>query len=308
MGDRDAARNEVDDEEEPGVGGSPSQPPGGKVHDIKQRPLRDSRRVRSFGRSSTEANDAGMLNAHSRLIEVEGASDRLGLAEMRTTLESSEGARRELTADILHQADRHDRYVDRLRDEYEEAADRAEKRHDEEMRRSRADRDRLARKIEELEKELKDEKKEKKRAKKSIANLELKIEEIRESGQKRRDFLGFFAPSVPILATTAAEYAPGVLSFIRSVMGPVVPQQNRDDSESVLDRAAAIRFAGRLFDVRNAEILSDLQSLAFDVVDDGIVSRVVPEWPRVQRYILNALRGEAEAANGNPEVVEAPSE
>jgi hypothetical protein len=71
-----------------------------------------------------------------------------------------------------------------------------------------------------------------------------------------------------------------------------------------MDRAAAIRFAGHLFEPQNEELLEDLKRLAVDYVDKDGVTSIVYEWDRVQRYIWSSLRGEAESANPKREVVD----
>ena len=68
--------------------------PKDNVHDFSPRrpPRAGSRRVTTGER--TRSDESGMLNAHARFMEVEGASDRLGLGALSETLQTSEAARR----------------------------------------------------------------------------------------------------------------------------------------------------------------------------------------------------------------------
>lgn len=270
----------------------------------KPRPRPGSRRASVSGSSSGVDGDSNVMRAHTRLIEVQDSSDRLGLQAMRETVAASEGARRDLYSDLRDMRDQHDREIDRLRDEYERAADAAERRHTQEAIRWRDDRDRLQREIEGLQRDLKDAKKAKKRHKKSVAELEIKLSEIKETGETKRAVFGLLAPGVPPLANEAAKHVPGFLAFLKSLLGGATVGAPQEEGEAVKDRAAAIRFAGRLFDPKNSDLLLDLQELAFDVIDDNGTAVVVKEWDRVQRYVWSALQREAESSAPSGDVVD----
>lgn len=273
------------------------------------RPLRKPRRPplqpgtrRTTMTNSVSDGDAKALLAHARTIEVEGASDRLGMVAIKESLESAEDARRGLTRDLIELKSLNAQEIDRVRDEYERAADASEARHAQEALRMREDRDKLRREIDRLERELKDAQKAKKKHKKSVASLELSLAQLREEGQSKRAVLGLLAPGVPPLANELARHVPDIFAFMRSALGKtgeaaVKASNPTDPEETILDRAAAIRFAGRLFEPQSEDVLEDLKRLAFNVVDEDGTTVVVPEWDRVQRYVFSAWRQEAEAAN-----------
>lgn len=249
--------------------------------------------------SSSTSDDSKVLLAHARTIEVEGTSDRLGLAEVRESLGHSEIARRGLTDDLIRLQERHEAEVDRVRDEYDRAANASEGRHAQEAARNRREVERLQREAEGLRRELKDEKKSKKKAKKKVVEAEYKIETLREKGLEKRAFYGMLASGVPPMANAIAQNAPTFLGFIASLFGGVAARTDGNDVESVRDRAAAIRFAGRLFDPQNelaVVVLQDLERLAFDTVTKDGETVFVSEWESVQRHVWAALRREAEAA------------
>lgn len=244
--------------------------------------------------SSTQATgeDAKAMMALSRTIEVEGASDRLGLSAVTDTLESSEKARRGLTEDLALAKERHQVEVDDIREEYGRAFDAMEARHEREARRWRDDRDKLRKEIERLEGDVKVAKKAKKKHKKSVQEMELKIATMREEGAFRRTALSVVAPGVPPLANKLAEHLPDIARFIRSTFGSaaVAPAPVSTD-DATKDRAAAIRFAGNLFSPQNQDIVDDLKRLAEDVIiGDGGKTVIVSEWERVERYIWSALQ------------------
>ena len=273
--------------------------------DDNVRPLRPQRppprpgvrRTTVSGRTESSSDDSKALIAHARTIEVEGASDRLGLGELRETLVASEEARRGLTQDLIGLGERHEAEVDRVRNEYDRAFDSLEARHEREATKWREERDRLRRECERLEREAKDQRKAKKKHKKSVAEQELKIEELRQAGMLRHGLLTMLAPGVSPIAGQVARHIPDLISFLRTAMGATPePVGDGSDDETVLDRAAAIRFAGNLFSPQNEELLEDLKRLAVDFIDMDGKAVVVQEWDRVQRYIWSALRRESEAA------------
>lgn len=237
------------------------------------------------------------------MVEVEGANERLGLSELRATLTDSEEARRGLTADLFGLQDRHEKEVDRVRDEYDRAFNAMEARQTREASRWRDDRDRLQREIERLEREAKDEKKSKKKHKKSVAALELQVATLREEGKSRRAVLSLLSPGVPPLANEFAKHVPDLFAYLRTVLGNIGVSAGAGSEEEIKDRAAAIRFAGRLFEPQHADLLDDLKRIAFDVVDEDGQTIIVSEWERVQRCVWSALRREAEAAAGQQQEV-----
>jgi len=268
------------------------------VRSFSRRP--GTRRTAIRDSLTSSSDDSKTLNSHARILEVEGASDRLGIAALRETLDLSEEARRRLTQDSIEARTRQEVEIDRIRDEYEKAADASESRHAAESRRWREEIARLNAEIRRLEEELDDAKKAKKKHKKAARSFELQIEELREKGAKNRAILGLLAPGVPPIAEQVAKHVPDLFIFLRSVVssaGVRMPAEQGSDEEAVRDRAAAIRFAGRLFDQTNEDVLGDLQKLAFDVIEDRGEVVIVQEWDRVQRYIMAALRHEAEAGS-----------
>ena len=279
-----------------------------------QRPPRQPRqggvrRTSVSGSSSSEGDDAKSLLAHSRVVEVEGAVDRLGLGVLNDTLVSSEHARRGLTRDNIELRERHEKEIDRVRDEYDRSFDAMEIRHEREAARWREDRDRLRNEVSRLEREMKDERKSKKKHKNSVAVLTLEMEKLKEAGATNRKVIGLLAPGVSPIANKVAEHLPDLFSFMRSAFGDSMPAQSATtDAETLKDRAAAIRFAGRLFEPQNSDLLDDLQRMAFnEVMEDG-VTVIVLEWERVQRYIWSSLQRESEAKSPKREVVDEQSE
>jgi hypothetical protein len=295
---------------------------GGEVLPLRPPPLRPppkrppprpgDRRVTVSGSSSGASDDSRLVTATARQVEVEGHIDRLGSAELRTTLKASEEARRYLTQDLVDAGERRDAEVERVRAEYEAAAEAAQQRHGADARRWRAEFDRLQKEAADLRRDLKDAKKAKKKHKRSVQAAELQIAELREAGESKRAGYAlagtFAAAGVPPLAMGLARVLPDLFAIFRGVV-PRAPAAPGAAEEAVLDRAAAIRFASRLFDPTNelaVGVLEDMERLAtIDVVEDG-QEVVVNEWKRVQRCVWAALRREAEAAPAEY-VADAPS-
>jgi hypothetical protein len=262
-------------------------------------PLRPGARRTSLSGSTTTSNDdAKAMIAHARILEVEGASDRLGLVALRESLESSEEARRGLTEDLVSLRGSFESEINRVQKENDRLFDAAERRRAQEADRWADDRDRLQREIDRLEREIKDQKKAKKKHKKSVANLEIALETLKEEGATKRSMFALLAPGVPPLANEVAKVAPAFFTFIRNAFAASGVVINESGDDSVEDRAAAMRFAGRLFDPQNEDLLDDLKSKAYNVVvEESGESVVVSEWDRVQRYIWSALRHESDAAD-----------
>ena len=280
------------------------------VTPLRRRPVRPGvRRTTVSGSLSSSSDDAKTALSHARIVEVEGASDRLGLGSLRDTLDSSEAARRGLTQDLVSLRTSYETEVERVRAEYESAADATEGRHAREALRWREDRDNLRREVERLEREAKDQRKAKKKHKKTAAAMEIKLEELRQAGSSRLATIGLVASGVPPIAQKLAEHIPDIFMLVRKAMGGVVstmPPAGNDDL--VKERAAAIRFAGRLFEPQNQDVLDDLKALAYDVVDENGKTTVVSEWDLVNGFLWSLLRNTATAAEPKPEVVESPSE
>jgi hypothetical protein len=239
------------------------------------------------------------MTAQARLIEVQGADDRLGLAAQRESLEHSENARRALTLDLVEARARGEAEVERVREEYERAAEATEARHGREAARWRQDRDRLQKELEGAQAEAKRAKKKAKRAKKSVADLELALAELKESGANRRAVLGLLAPGVAPIAEGVARNIPDLFALFRSVAkGFGVPESKPEPEDVVLDRAATIRFVTSL--VRNEELFAEVRHLATFV--DERKQEIVDEWPRVWNYIQRAIRSDA----GGPDAAAQP--
>jgi chromosome segregation ATPase len=262
-----------------------------QVVPIRRPPRAGARRTSLSGTTTSASDDSKTILSQARIIEVEGATDRLGVGVLNQTLNMSEERSRRLMSDLSRLRDSHEEELGRTRDEYERAADAAESRHAREAVAWRSERDRLRLEIQRLEAEAKDLQKSKKKHKRRVADLTIKIEELRESGLTKRALVGGLAQGVPPLAEKLAEHLPDILSFFTS-FGIKSASVSKD--EATKDRAAAIRFVGRLFDPKNEELLEDLKRQAEDVVDQDGQAVIVSEWDRIVRYVTAAIQRDAE--------------
>jgi hypothetical protein len=262
-----------------------------QVVPIRRPPRAGARRTSLSGTTTSASDDSKTILSQARIIEVEGATDRLGVGVLNQSLNMSEQRGRRLMSDLAHLRDSHQDELARTRDEYERAADVAESRHGREAAAWRSERDRLRLEIQRLEAEAKDLQKSKKKHKRRVADLTLKIEELRESGLTKRALVGGLAQGVPPLAEKLAEHLPGILSFFTSIG---IKSTSVPKDEATKDRAAAIRFVGRLFDPKNEDLLEDLKRQAEDVVDQNGQAVIVSEWDRIVRYVTSAIQRDAE--------------